>query len=172
MKKVILSGYMGSGKSAVGRELSKITGLPHVDLDDLIAGAEQCSIAEIFARKGEIYFRKREHEMLQEALTDSTRFILSLGGGTPCYWNNHILLKREDSVVVFLRTSIAAITDRIIKDGTSRPVIEGKNQAELTDFISKHLFERSYYYNHAEHKIDTDGKTPNQIAIEIQRLLT
>ena len=85
---VVLIGYMGSGKSSIGRKLSKKTGYTLVDLDDFIVEKEEASVKEIFESKGEIYFRQKEEEYLIELLQTKEDIILSLGGGTPCFGKN------------------------------------------------------------------------------------
>ena len=83
--KIVLLGYMASGKSTIGREISKKLDMKFIDLDDYISKREKRSISEIFKVEGEIYFRKIESSYLGEILNSKDSFILSLGGGTPCY---------------------------------------------------------------------------------------
>ncbi|CAM3426901.1 Shikimate kinase [Flavobacterium longum] len=171
MGKIILSGYMGSGKSSVAKRLQEKMGLSLHDLDQTIETSTQHSIAELFAQKGEIYFRKLEHEILKELLRQPQPFILSLGGGTPCYANNHELLQANGIHWVYLKASPETLLDRIANDKTERPLLSGKKHSELKDFIAQHLFERSSFYNLAPYKVSTDGKTPDEIANEIILLL-
>jgi shikimate kinase len=86
--KIILLGYMGSGKTTIGSSLSKKLYQNFTDLDDYIEKKENKTISEIFTEKGEIYFRKIEHVYLKQFIMDNDSYILSLGGGTPCYANN------------------------------------------------------------------------------------
>jgi shikimate kinase len=95
MRKIILLGYMGCGKSTIANRLSKITAIPYVDLDKSIEQRTNLSINEIFEKHGEIYFRKLEREVLIDLLNTPDDLIIGLGGGTPCYANNHELLKSE-----------------------------------------------------------------------------
>jgi shikimate kinase len=171
MKKIILSGYMGSGKSTIARLLQAKTGMKMIDLDDFIEKKTRLSIPEIFASKGEIHFRKLEHQALKEILQSDESLILSLGGGTPCYANNHELLKGQDMIWVYLKASPDTLYDRLVSGAESRPLLAGKNQEEMKEFIAQHLFERSYYYNQAGHKIITDGKSPSAVASEIEKIL-
>jgi shikimate kinase len=171
MKKIILSGYMGSGKSTVARLLHQKTGLKSFDLDELIEEKAAKSISEIFASQGEIQFRRLEHDMLEQVLNDSQDIVLSLGGGTPCYANNHILLKGENIIWIYLKASPETLYKRLAADNEKRPVLNGKAPEEMKEFIAKHLFDRSYYYNQADHKITTDGKSPEAIAEEIANWL-
>ena len=91
--KIILIGYMGSGKSTLGRALATAKNISFVDLDAYIAEREKCSVPHIFKNKGEIYFRKKEALYLQEVLQKEEDMVLSLGGGTPCFGNNMPLIK-------------------------------------------------------------------------------
>jgi len=171
MKKIILSGYMGSGKSTIARLLHQKTGIKLTDTDKIIEEKMQLSIAEIFAQKGEIHFRKIEHTVFKELLASDEDLIISLGGGTPCYANNHELLIGEDRLSIYLKASIDTIYNRISVNPQERPLINGKSKSEMKEFIAKHLFDRSYYYNHSMHKITTDDKPPEEIVLEIQKLL-
>lgn len=171
MKKIILSGYMGSGKSTVAKLLHQRTGLPLIDLDAAIENKMRLSIADLFAQRGEIFFRKIEHETLREILNTENSFVLSLGGGTPCYANNHELLKADGIDWIYLKASPETLYKRIIADTTERPLFAGKSAAELEAFIAPHVFERSFFYNQAKYKITTDGKTPDDIATEIIKIL-
>lgn len=171
MKKIILSGYMGSGKTTIAWLLHTKTDIPMLDLDSVIEDRASLTIPQIFETKGEIYFRKLEHEMLKEILADKESVILSLGGGTPCYANNHELLKGDGIAWIYLKASPQTLYERISASNTVRPLLTGKTPDEAKEFIAQHLFERSYFYNEAQYKIDTDGKSPDEVASAIKNLL-
>lgn len=171
MKKIILLGYMGSGKSTIGKLLHESVGIRFVDTDEIIANTAELSISEIFASKGELYFRKLENEILNTLLDSNEPLIISLGGGTPCYYNNHLSLAKENVISIYLKSSIATIFERIKDKTENRPMIAGKSAEEVKEFIAKHLFDRSFYYNHAKVKIDTDNKSPEEVVSEIKNLL-
>ena len=157
---VVLIGYMASGKSTVGKLLAKIMGYDFQDLDDFIEENERKSIADIFALKGEIYFRKLESTYLSELLLEKDGLVLSLGGGTPCYGNNMAtLLSHEKVKTVYLRASLKTLVGRLIHEKEKRPLISHLiTEAELTEFIAKHLFERRTFYEQAEITVTTDAK--------------
>lgn len=170
MKKLILCGYMGSGKTTIARLLAKTTGLIYMDLDEVIELKAGKTISQLFEEDGEIKFRKLEHDCLNEVVNGSGSFILSLGGGTPSYANNHEVLKRDDVVSVYLKASIGELIKRIKTQPGLRPLLETLKEEEMEEFVAKHLFDRSYYYHQAKHIVATDGKTPEAITDEIMSL--
>ena len=169
MDNIILLGYMGSGKSAVGRFLAQQKSFSFIDLDEYIEEKEQKTIAEIFTLKGEIYFRKLEIKYLEEILNKASNTILSLGGGTPCFGNNMDFINGfKNWKSVYLRTSIKELTERLFEERKKRPLIAHNDSKEqLSEFIAKHLFERSIYYNKALVSLQTDDKSISEIALEI-----
>lgn len=171
MRKIILLGYMGCGKSTIAKTLSKLTKIPFIDLDKSIEERVNLSINEIFDQHGEIYFRKLEHEIFVELLNSPEDLIIGLGGGTPCYANNHELLNGATVLSIYLKASIDTLFNRLVANKNKRPLIADKSEEEMKEFIAKHLFDRSFYYNHAQHKVSVDGKTIDQTVIEIQDLL-
>lgn len=171
MKKIILLGYMGCGKSTIAKALSKLTKIPFVDLDKSIEERTKSSINEIFERHGEIYFRKLEHEVFVELLNSPEKIIIGLGGGTPCYANNHELLNGATVLSIYLKASVETLFDRLVAHKSKRPLIADKTDEEMKEFIAKHLFDRSFYYNHAQYKIDVDDKSIDQTVNEILDLL-
>jgi len=170
--KIVLLGYMGSGKSIIGKKLSEKLHYNFYDLDDLIEKEEAMSVAELFLLKGEIYFRKIEHQIFATLLSNSDDFVLSLGGGTPCYSNNHLLLKNPNIVSVYLSASVNTLFERLQNEQSRRPLIADLNHEQLKDFIAKNSFERSYFYNQASFKVIVDGKNIDQITAEIENLST
>lgn len=171
MKKIVLVGYMGSGKTTVGKILSKKTGIPFFDLDEIIEKNTQKTISELFLEIGEIKFRKLEHETLNHFLATQIDFILSLGGGTPCYANNHLQLQKEGVTSVYLKTSLQELIKRLAPEKKHRPLIASKDGEDFKEFIAKQLFERSYFYNQAKHVVSVDAKTPDEIVEQIKVLL-
>ncbi|MFB9077037.1 shikimate kinase [Flavobacterium procerum] len=171
MKKIVLLGYMGCGKSTIAQNLSKITNIPFLDLDKCIEKKANLSINEIFEKYGEIYFRKLEHEMFVELLQSDENTIIGLGGGTPCYANNHELLQSENVISIYLKASIDTLYNRLIHNKSKRPLIANMNEEEMREFIAKHLFDRSFYYNHAQHKLGVDGRTVEETVNDILEIL-
>jgi shikimate kinase len=172
MRKIILLGYMGCGKSTIARRLSKITTIPYVDLDKSIEERTNLSINEIFEQRGEIYFRKLEHEIFVELLNAPQSLIIGLGGGTPCYANNHELLKGNNIFSIYLKASVETLFGRLVYNKSKRPLLANKTDEELKEFIGQHLFERNFYYNHAQYKVNIDGKTKVETTQDILAILT
>ncbi len=171
MNKITLSGYMGAGKSAIGQLLAKKCSIKHFDLDELIEEREQKSISNIFKDEGEVYFRKIESKILNEYLSKDSSMVLSLGGGTPCYANNHQLLHKKDVISVFLKTSVDVLIERLRPEKHNRPLIAHLPDNELKEYINKHLFDRNYYYLQSKFIVSTDNKSEEDIAEEILKLL-
>jgi len=167
--KIFLCGYMGSGKSLVARHLAAKMNYPAIDLDDQIALMEEKNIPNIFAQKGELYFRKLETRVLKDTLANPASLIVALGGGTLSYGNNLQLIKdTPETHMVYLKASVEFLTNRLFNEKETRPVISHLKEKEaLEDFIRKHLFERAYDYLQAETIINVEGKTPETIADSI-----
>lgn len=171
MKKIILLGYMGSGKSTIAKSLSENTQIPLFDLDELIEKKAGISVKDIFEQKGEIFFRKLEHQILKELVMSPEQMIISLGGGTPCYAGNHEMLHGENIISIYLKASIDTLFERLHVNKQERPLIADKMDDEMREFIAIHLFERSYFYQKATHSVAVDGKSMAEIVATIEKLL-
>jgi len=170
MRKIILIGYMGSGKTTIGQLLARKLSLNCVDLDGLIEKKEQKSIKAIF-EKGEIHFRKLEHKWFKQLVESDEDLIICTGGGTPCYANNHLLMNREHSISIYLKASLDTLISRLEIEKENRPLIANRSQEELTEYIAKSLFERSYYYHKARLIVQIDHKSPESIVSGILKEL-
>ena len=171
--KIFLIGYMGSGKSTVGKLLSEELNYKFYDLDQEIENEYDMAISEIFARKGEIFFRKAERKMLEKLINLNEDAVVSLGGGTPCYGDNMELIKNADSVrSVYLKLNIQTLLERLQREKADRPVISHLETEELLEeFIRKHLFERGFYYNQSDKILDCNDKDPSEITRELVETL-
>jgi shikimate kinase len=167
--KIVLLGYMASGKSTIGKLLSKKLSISFIDLDAYIESKEKSTINAIFKDKGEIYFRKIEHSYLTELLNSDEKFVLSLGGGTPCYANNmESILKAQQTSSFYLQASIALLVERLIKGKENRPLVKEIGDENLGEYVAKHLFERRFFYEQAHHKIAIDQKETLEIVTAIK----
>ncbi|WP_435415027.1 shikimate kinase [Polaribacter aestuariivivens] len=169
--KIILLGYMASGKSTIGRELSKKLYMNFIDLDNYISEKEKMSISEIFEEKGEIYFRRIENNYLKEILNSEEDFVLSLGGGTPCYANNMDVILKSQAKSIYIKASIGTLVNRLLKEKSERPLVANFDDEELTEFVAKHLFERSFFYQQANYVLNTNNKDLQKVITELRILL-
>ena len=154
--KIFLIGFMGSGKTHWGHLLAEKLKLPFFDLDTVVTMKEGISISDIFAGKGEEYFRYLEKDALEELVDREDRFILSTGGGTPCFFNNIEFMKKSGKVI-WLNTSIEVLQDRLVKERATRPMIRNIGEHELKAYIIKKLSERKLYYEQADLMVHEEG---------------
>ena len=166
--KIVFLGYMASGKSTIGKVVAKKLFMNFIDLDDYISEQENMSISEIFKTKGEIYFRKIENQYLKEILSSKKDFILSLGGGTPCYANNMELINNSTATSIYIKASINTIVTRLLGEKSKRPLVASLENEQLTEFVAKHLFERRFYYEQASITTNTDNKSIDEIVAEVR----
>ena len=152
MRRIILIGYMGSGKTTVGRALSKETGMMFYDLDWYIESRMRKTVAQIFAEKGEEGFRKIEYNMLHE-VAEFENVIISCGGGTPCFFDNMDYLNQQGDVV-YLKCEPETLYKHLLMGKVERPLIKGKTPEELIAYITNHLAEREPFYSRAQHTLD------------------
>lgn len=171
--KIYLTGYMGSGKSLIGKELAAEIGYDFIDLDAQIELIEDMGIHKIFEQRGELYFRRLETNILADVIEAPGRFVVSLGGGTPCYGNNFDLIDSQlDSKIVYLKASVDSLTERLFNEKEQRPLISHlESKAQLDEFVRKHLFERSHYYNQADLIVKVDKLSPQEIVEKIKQNL-
>ncbi|MDL1914094.1 MAG: dephospho-CoA kinase [Bergeyella sp.] len=167
---ISLAGYMGSGKTCVARELHKMLGYPLIDLDQEIVKIHHMTIPEIFKTQGEFGFRRAERDILKKTLEKKNNCILSLGGGTPVYYNNiDIINKKSESV--YLQASVKTLFERLKKNRETRPLISHIKNENLTEFISKHLFERAPFYHKCRHMVSTDRLSIEEVCKEILEMI-
>lgn len=166
---IVLIGYMGSGKSAVGSSLAKILGVKFLDLDAEIEKEVGMTIPNIFDKKCEIYFRKKEKAILFDLLKQHNKSVIATGGGTPCYGTIMQELAEKTNVsTIYLKASLDTLTKRLAPEKENRPLIAHlETEVELNDFIRKHLFERNFYYFQSENSVVVDNKTIQTIVEEI-----
>ena len=150
---ISLLGYMGCGKSSLGKKLANKLSFDFIDLDNEIEKLEGKTVSKIFEEKGEIYFRSLERKLLKENLKKNNT-VLSLGGGTPCYGNNIDLINKK-SHSVFINLPIKTLVQRLEQGKHKRPIIAEKSQEELERFIEQHLNERLPFYKKAKTEYDS-----------------
>lgn len=162
-KTIILIGFMGAGKTSVGKTLAQKTGLKLLDTDKLIEKQERTTISRIFETQGEEAFRTAETNLLKSLLEKKSTAIISVGGGLPLKEENQTLLKKL-GLVVYLRIRPDTVLKRL-KGDTTRPLLQG---GDVKQKVTALLTYRAPIYQKAAHiTIDADHKTLNQIAEEI-----
>lgn len=149
--RIYLIGYMGSGKSTLGRRLSEHLKLQFVDMDHYIEMRNHKTIPQIFAEEGEAEFRKKERKALKE-LSEFSDIVIATGGGAPCFFDNMDVMNNSGKTI-YLNIDPAILADRLIKSKTERPLIKGKTKEELVTFIDDTLNKRNHFYKQAKFHI-------------------
>ena len=160
---IFLLGFMGCGKSTLGKKLAKKLGLEFFDLDKCIEEEVGVSITEIFKTKGEGHFRAIESKTLISLINNQDNYVVALGGGAPCF-NDNMKLINETGTSIYLKYNEGILTSRLINAKTERPLKANKTKEELIDFISKLLSEREQYYNQSKIVVEGSNITVNQVA--------
>lgn len=145
---IFLIGFMGSGKTTLGRPLAHRLGYGFVDLDKMIEEKAEATVSEIFAARGEEGFRALERACLEEVIAGGGDVVVSTGGGTPCFYDN-MKAMNAGGVTVYLKLAPAALADRLAGAKTCRPLVAGKSPEELVRYISETLAVREVYYGEA-----------------------
>lgn len=162
MKRIILVGFMGAGKSTLGKKVAKKMNIPFIDSDQEIEKRHQKSIGEIFAEHGESFFRHLEIEFMH-SLEDKEEFVLATGGGMPCFGKNMEILNKLGTTF-YLERSAKELANRLMNAKTPRPLIEGLEQEELVAFIEDKLSLREEYYRAANVVLSRGEQTAEGIA--------
>lgn len=162
--KIYLIGMPGSGKSTIGRPLAESLNIPFFDLDDIIEKEEGLLVREIFTQKGEDFFRELERSCLHKISNDFSDFVLSTGGGTPCYFNNMEYMKQSGKIV-FLDIQIADLAVRLQKEGLKkRPLLKDYNTLEsLENYLATTLSKRKIYFLKSDIQVKVEDKSPLEI---------
>ena len=173
MTRIILIGYMGAGKTTIGKALSKELGITFYDLDWYIESRMRKTVSEIFAERGEEGFRKIEYNMLHE-VAEFEDVIISCGGGTPCFFDNMDYLNQQGQVV-YLKAEPEVLYKHLQMAKVERPLLKGKSKEELLKFIKEQLEKREPFYTKARYTLDVslmDNYDKIKISVEkIKELL-
>ena len=170
MKSIILVGYMGSGKTTVGRQLSIALGRQFYDLDWYIEMRYHRTVAQLFAERGEAGFREMERNMLHEA-AEFEDIVLSCGGGTPCFFDNMDYINQVGESV-YLKADPEVLAKHLRMGKVERPLIKGKNDEELLAYIKESLQVREPFYSKAQHTLDVsllDNYEKIQTSVQLLR---
>lgn len=152
MRRIILIGYMGAGKTTVGRALARGLGIPFYDLDWYIESRMMKTVPQLFAERGEEGFRIVERNMLHE-VAEFEDVVLSCGGGTPCFFDNMEYLNSQGDTV-YLKASPEVLYGHLKMGKVERPLLKNKTPEEMQQFIREQLTQRETYYLQAKHVLD------------------
>lgn len=163
---IFLTGFMGSGKSTYGKKLANLMKLNFVDLDTYIEEEQKLSVAQLFEIKGEEKFREIEAEALKIVLQEKKQQIISLGGGTICFYDNLKQIKKN-GILVYLDLPASALFTRILPNVSQRPLLKTYKEEELLLFIEEKLASRKSYYNQAHLTVNGLNLSAQQLYKEI-----
>lgn len=152
--RIFLTGYMGCGKSTIGRKVAALMGINFIDLDKFIEERNFKSVPDIFAQDGEMAFRLKERQALEE-VSQFEDIVIGTGGGAPCFFDN-MKMMNEAGITIYLAPDNDTLAFRLLKSKTERPLIAGKSPEELKIFISQALEKRAPFYEQS--KIIIRGK--------------
>lgn len=164
---IFLIGYMGSGKTTIGRLVAQRLGWEFLDTDQKIEKSFGMNIPQIFEQKGEPFFRSAEDQLLRD-LAIRGKIVVATGGGMPCSGKNMELI-RASGLPVYLKTETLTLLKRLENESEVRPLLHGKT--DIRKFIEKHLEEREPWYAQADLTVCTDGRETREIADEIVEFL-
>ena len=154
MVRIIIIGYMGAGKTTVGKVLANSLQLPFYDLDWYIEGRMRKTVAQLFAERGEEGFRQVERNMLHE-VAEFEDVVISCGGGTPCFFDNMEYLNAQGETI-YLKATPEVLYKHLQMGKTVRPLLRDKTPEETLDFINSQLAHREPFYNKAHHTLDVN----------------
>jgi shikimate kinase len=154
MTRIIIIGYMGAGKTTVGKALSRALGIPFYDLDWYIESRMRKTVSQIFAEKGEEGFRRIEYNMLHE-VAEFENVIISCGGGTPCFFDNMDYLNSQGETI-YLKATPEVLYKHLRMGKTERPLLKNKTPEEMQRFITEQLQQREPYYSKSRHTLDVN----------------
>ena len=152
MRRLFMIGYMGSGKTTLGRAYAKVSGLSFIDLDWYIEERSHRTVSQLFAEEGEEGFRRLERRMLHE-VSEFEDVVIACGGGTPCYYDNMEFMQHE-GITIFLDASQDVLFRRLKVASANRPLLKDKTDAELREFIAKGVESRMQWYGKAKIHMD------------------
>ena len=173
MKRIFLVGYMGAGKTTVGKQLASRMGLSFIDLDMYIEARYHKTVRELFTEKGEDSFRDIERKMLHE-VADFEDVLVSTGGGSPCFFDNMSFMNQSGKTV-YLKVSVEELTKRLETCKQTRPVLQNRSGESLFRFIDESIQKREPYYKQASIVFDAERMLTESdvqtITVALERIL-
>ena len=148
LKRIYLVGYMGSGKSSALKQLGKLLSWETYDLDHLFEEKYKISVQDFFHKYDEAAFRKLESQLLKETVKYENA-VIATGGGTPCFYDNMEWMN-ANGTTIFLKVSTKTAVNRLLNSKKKRPLIEGKSEEQLLEYVERHYGERMPFYEKAQ----------------------
>ena len=166
--RIFIIGYMGAGKSTVGKRLANNLDIPFVDLDDAFEARFRYSIPRFFDHFGEKRFREFEHQCLKEIIVEHAEAVISTGGGTACFKNNISLMNKE-GITVYIKMHPKSLALRLNKARRLRPVVRDIQNAGMQNFVEEQLAERKSFYEQARIIVKGENLDLEKLTEEINR---
>ncbi len=166
--RIFLVGFMGSGKTTLGRALSESLGFDFVDTDEEIEKKEGRTIANIFAIEGEAYFREQESKILKKLLLRKN-VVIATGGGVPCFQDNMEEIKKG-GISFFLKVDAKTLLQRLKGETNQRPLLNDKEDEELLFWMEEKIKERNFFYSQANFILDGDSSL-EELIIQIKKII-
>ncbi|MEI6694644.1 MAG: shikimate kinase [Bacteroidota bacterium] len=159
--RIFLIGFMSSGKSTIGKQLSRKMNLDFIDIDEAFESRYKMTITNFFELFGEAKFRELEQKILIEScLRDDV--VISTGGGTPCFYNNMQFINSQ-GISVYLKLHPNSIIDRLLHTKKQRPLLKNLSPDELNIYVTSQLNKREYFYQQAKFTYAIENKKPNEL---------
>ena len=169
--KLFLVGYMGCGKSSLGKKIAKAMGMRFIDTDAEVESREGETIADIFHYEGEEYFRKSERYIIEELAASDEDMVISTGGGVPL-WEDNMEVMNQSGVTLYLKRTAEQIASRLSPHGREkRPKLRGLNDEELVAFMRDNMAQREPYYCKATLTIDCTPMSDAELVTMIKEYI-
>lgn len=166
--RIFLIGFMGSGKTTLGKQIAGLMNYKFIDVDHYIVDHHGESVSDIFANRGEDFFRKLEQSALKEIIKEDN-VIVSTGGGTPCFFNNMEIMNNS-GLTIYLKLEEEVIVNRLVYSKRGRPLLANLNKEELEEYVDKLMEKRCGFYNRAKIAIEGVSIRPEDIVRIIENI--
>ena len=164
--RIFLIGFMGSGKTTLGKQLASRLGYRFIDQDDAIEKRLHKTVPQIFESEGENKFRETERDVIRE-MAETDNVVVATGGGAPCFFDN-IQVMNKIGVSVYIKVDPKTLVNRLKKSPTERPLIKGKDDEELLRFVTAKLNERDAFYSKATTTVQSSNLKVEDILMVLQ----
>jgi shikimate kinase len=160
--RIFLIGFMGAGKSHLGKELAKKLQCSFIDLDEAIESVTGMSVHDNFMQHGEASFRQLEYDVLKTQLASSQNFVMACGGGTPCFFDTMVLLKGAGKVI-WLHPPLSVLVARLTMQKEKRPLISSLDASSIPAYVETMLLARLPIYAQAHHTVTDESPTVQSV---------